>query len=76
MTASLFVKVCTMICQREIIKTDLKTVDEGIKEFCTMLLNLYGKGSLTPNMHLAGRITDCIRDHGSVLFFLAMHLNI
>ena len=33
-------------------------IDEGIEEFCTKLLNFYGKGSLTPNMHLAGHITD------------------
>ena len=65
----MFVKVCTMICRREIMKPDLKKIDEGIEDFCTMLLDLYGKGSLTPNMHLAGHITDCIHDHGPVYSF-------
>ena len=30
---------------------------------------LYGKANLTPNMHLAGHITDCMREHGPVYSF-------
>lgn len=50
-------------------KVDLEKIDEAMEDFCTKLLDLYGKGSLTPNMHLAGHITDCIRDHGPVYAF-------
>ena len=65
----MFVKVCTQICRREITKSDLQKIDDGIEEFCTKFFYLYGKNSLTPNMHLAAHITDCIRDHGPVYAF-------
>ena len=48
---------------------DLDSIDEGIHDFCTKFEQLYGKESITPNMHLAGHITDCIRDHGPVYAF-------
>ena len=56
-----FVKVCNMICQREIMKSDLHKIDDGIEQFCTRFLSLYGKTSLTPNIHFAAHITDCIQ---------------
>lgn len=34
-------RLCTMICRRELLKANLETIDEGIEEFCTVLLNLY-----------------------------------
>ena len=65
----MFVKVCTKICRRSVNLKDLDSIDEGIQDFCTLFEGLYGKHSLTPNMHLAGHITDCIRDHGPVFAF-------
>lgn len=37
--------------------------------FCEKFEDLYGKNYLTPNMHLAAHITDCIQDHGPVYAF-------
>ena len=64
-----FVKVCSMICQRSINLRDLDNIDDSIFNFCTQFQHLYGKESLTPNMHLVGHITDCIREHGPVYAF-------
>lgn len=64
-----FVKVCSKICRKTIDLKELDGIDEGIEDFCTKFQLLYGKESLTPNMHLIGHITDCIRDHGPVYAF-------
>ena len=58
-----------MICQRSINLRDLDNIDDSIFNFCTQFQHLYGKESLTPNMHLVGHITDCIREHGPVYAF-------
>lgn len=65
----LFVKVCSSVCRREISVSELEGIDENIQSFCEIFESLYGKNSLTPNMHFAGHITDCILDHGPVYAF-------
>ena len=65
----LFVKICSKICRREIAIPDLDEIDIDIKNFCVQFESLYGKAALTPNIHLLGHITDCIRDHGPVYAF-------
>lgn len=65
----IFVKLCHLICRREILKLDLLQIENYIQEFCIQFELLYGKKWLTPNMHLLGHITDCIRDHGPVYAF-------
>ena len=40
-----------------------------MEQFCTQFEQLYGKESLTPNIHLMFHTTDCIRDHGPVYGF-------
>ena len=62
----IFVKVCTLICKRCISLCDLDGIDQHIENFCIKFEELYGKNNLTPNMHLAAHITDCIREHGPV----------
>ncbi|SMN02307.1 hypothetical protein SPONN_807 [uncultured Candidatus Thioglobus sp.] len=64
-----FVKACSSICRREISVLELEGIDTKVQTFCEMFERLYGMNSLTPNMHLAGHITDCIRDHGPVYAF-------
>lgn len=39
----IFVKVCSMICQREIARSDLQIIDDKIQDFCTKFQDLYGK---------------------------------
>lgn len=65
----IFVKVCSSLCRREISVIELDTIDHNVQIFCESFQHLYGKNSLTPNMHFAGHITDCIRDHGPVYAF-------
>ena len=64
-----FVKICSKICRRSIELSELDKIDERIQEFCEHFESLYKKTSLTPNIHLLGHITDCIRDHGPVYAF-------
>lgn len=65
----LFVKVCSSICRREILVSELENIDTMIQSFCEKFECLYGKTCLPPNMHFAGHITDCIKDHGPVYAF-------
>lgn len=65
----MFVKICIKICKRKIQFSELEVIDGDIQSFCEQL---YGINSLTPNMHFIGHITDCIRDHGPCLCFLAL----
>ena len=65
----MFVKICHQLCQREILASQLKKIDEAIEDFCTKFEILYGKESLSPNMHLMAHLSDCIYDHGPVYAF-------
>ena len=65
----IFVKICTLICRRKILREDLAKIDDLVKMFSEKFENLYGKNSLTPNIHLLGHITDCIKEHGPVYAF-------
>ncbi len=47
----------------------LLEAEKLVEEFCTKFEELYGKNNLTPNMHLAAHLTDCIRNHGPVYGF-------
>ena len=49
--------------------SDLEIIDQAIEKMCKTFEELYGKANLTPNMHLAGHITDCMREHGPVYSF-------
>ena len=65
----MFVKICSELCRKQILLSDLESIDQKIEEFCIKFENLYGKSALSPNIHLMGHITDCIRDHGPVYAF-------
>ena len=68
----MFVKICSELCRREILLSSLDSIEQRIEDFCVKFEELYGKRSLSPNIHLMNHITDCIRDHGPVLCFLAL----
>lgn len=38
-----FVKICSMICQREISKSQLEVIDNIVQEFCTKFEKLWKK---------------------------------
>ena len=64
-----FVHACTLICKRIIPASDLPIINQIIQDFCENFEHLYGKNNLTPNMHLAAHIIECIKDHGPVYSF-------
>ena len=64
-----FVLSCFYLCRREINLTDLKKADLLLINFCKRAQNLYGKSSITPNMHLHGHLTECAQDYGSIYNF-------
>ena len=64
-----FVKVCSLLCKKTVQESEFTQAEELMEQFCTQFEQLYGKESLTPNIHLMFHITDCIRDHGPVYGF-------
>ena len=61
-----FVLACKYLCQTVISKTDLEIVDGLLLKFCKSVETLYGKHTITPNMHLHNHVKEIILDHGSV----------
>ena len=49
-----FVEVCSLICKRRMLLSDLEIIDQAIEKMCKTFEELYGNTNLTPNMHLAG----------------------
>ncbi len=51
------------------VEEKLLEAEKLVEEFCSKFEELYEKNNLTPNMHLAAHLTDCIRNHGPVYGF-------
>ena len=64
-----FVLACFHLCRRTITNVDIIKADHLLLKFCNEVENLFGKNAVTPNMHLHGHLTDCIKDYGSVYGF-------
>lgn len=60
----LFVRACSILCQRIIKKSDVETADLLLLSFCKKVEHLYGKESCTPNLHLHLHLKQCILDYG------------
>ena len=54
-----FVEVCSLISKQRMLLSHLKIIDQAFEKMCKTFEEWYGKANLTPNMHLAGHITDC-----------------
>ena len=64
-----FVLSCYFMCRRAVSTIDLIKADLLLIKFCQKVEDLYGKSTITPNMHLHGHLVDCIKDYGSVYGF-------
>ena len=64
-----FVLACKYLCQTVISKTDLEIVDGLLLKFCKSVETLYGKHTITPNMHLHNHLKEIILNHGPVTSF-------
>ncbi len=64
-----FVSATKILCSKQVVEEKLLKAEKLVDEFCTKFEELYGKNNLTPNMHLAAHLTDCIRKHGPVYGF-------
>lgn len=64
-----FVLACKYLCRANISKLGLRRADFLLLKFCKTFEQLYGKLSITPNMHLHCHLKDIIQDHGPVYSF-------
>ena len=65
-----FVIACTYICNSVLTDKDIIVTDNLLMQFCNSFENLYGKESITPNMHLDGHLKECmLLDYGPVYSF-------
>ena len=64
-----FVLACHLLCQKDLPILDLQKADLLLLKFCKDVERLYGKPSITPNMHLHAHLSECIKDYGSMCSF-------
>ena len=60
----LFVRACSILSERIILKSDINTADLLLLNFCRKFEQLYGKEKCTPNLHLHLHLKDCLLDYG------------
>lgn len=60
---------CTLFCSPVITEGKARLGHTYLFQFCDGFQKLYGKGKVTPNMHLHTHILDCILDYGPVYSF-------
>lgn len=65
----IFVKACFLLCRRSITAAQVSEADELLLEFHKKVVELYGNEWCTPNIHLHGHISECIKDFGPVYSF-------
>ena len=64
-----FVLACKSICKPLISPPEVAIGDGLFLKFCKQVEKLYGKKSITPNMHLHLHLRDVLLDHGPVTSF-------
>ena len=64
-----FVLACRVLCRKCITKDDIKLGDALLMQFCRRTERLFGKESITPNMHMHCHLHECIRDFGPLYGF-------
>ena len=60
----LFVRACTILCQRIVKEEDVVAADALLLSFCKRFEQLYGSENCTPNIHLHLHLKDCFLNHG------------
>ena len=59
-----FVLACQIQCKQSLSHLDISLADGLLLQFCKRVERLYGKATITPNMHLHGHLRDVILDYG------------
>ena len=64
-----FVMACNLFCTTLTTETRAKMAHTNIARFCRGFEHIYGKQSVTPNMHMHTHILECILDYVPVYSF-------
>lgn len=64
-----FVTACNLLCTTLINIRDVGVAHDDLIQFCKKFEQIYGKGRVTPNMHLHVPLADCVLDYGPVYSF-------
>lgn len=64
-----FVKACMRLCRREILSEDAEQANSDLIQAFKGFEKYNGKGTVTPNMHLACHLKDCISNFGPIYSF-------
>lgn len=64
-----FVFASRLLSSSSITKDNVQLADALLLSFCRRFENIYGSSSVTPNMHMHGHLTECIKDFGPLSSF-------
>ena len=64
-----FVIASRILCQQRLSKTNINLADALLLQFCRRMERLYKESSITPNMHMACHLKECIEDFGPLQSF-------
>ncbi len=64
-----FVKACYLICRPVVHKQDAKEAQQLFLEYGKKFESLFGRDAVTPNMHFATHIVECMEEFGSIYTF-------
>ena len=70
-----FANAYRLLCQMKITDAEIKLADAYLLQFCIRTEKIYGKGIITPNMHLHCHIKECIKDYGPIHNFGYFHMS-
>ena len=64
-----FVLACRYLCKKKLTEADITIADSLLLRFCSRTERLHGPNVITPNMHMHGHLSECIRDYGPLHAF-------
>ena len=64
-----FVHACRILCLKTVTIDQVKLADAFLLQYCKRVERMYGKGVITPNMHLSCHLSSCVLDYGPVQNF-------
>ena len=59
-----FVLACRIMCSNDITCSNIHLLDALLMYFCKRVERLYGRKSITPNMHMHAHLSESISDYG------------
>ena len=64
-----FVRVCTILVRRIVDVNEMEEVHMGLIEIIRLIEEKYGKGKISPNLHLSLHLCECTYDYGPLYSF-------